>query len=289
MGEATSTLERPAAPLWNQSGFAATWDQKVKRAFEIGPKYYALDLPRYIWHRLSLGLSPWDWGALLVNPLREFRRVVYYRPGLPPRYGEALKLFEEKGIQIGMPRPRLESLLGVWWETRGVAGDYIECGACSGATAMLVALLGKWNGVVQRTLMLDTFEGTPIVSRYDPYRTLGEYRLPADQVAVIEQQCRALGIDDRVEVHKGLFSETFPRLAARDLHFAFVHIDANVYPSTLEACRFALPRVRPGGAAVFDDYNGLCDLGARLAIDEFLAGSGKRPQRLAECSAYLRF
>jgi len=39
---------------------------------------------------------------------------------------------------------------------------------------------------------------------------------------------------------------------------------------------------------VFDDYNGLCDLGARLAIDLALGASAKQPQALAECSAYVR-
>jgi hypothetical protein len=39
---------------------------------------------------------------------------------------------------------------------------------------------------------------------------------------------------------------------------------------------------------VFDDYNGLCDLGARLAIDQYLAPFGLRPRPLVGCSAILR-
>ena len=105
---------------------------------------------------------------------------------------------------------------------------------------------------------------------------------------MIRQQANTLGVDDLVEVHEGLFSECFPALAERELVLAFCHIDANIYQGTLEACEFTLPRMSSGGVMVFDDYNGLCDLGARLAIDVALGASGRRPQPLAECSAFVQ-
>ncbi len=73
-----------------------------------------------------------------------------------------------------------------------------------------------------------------------------------------------------------------------DPRFAFAHIDANLFESTREACAFTLPRVAPGGIVVFDDYNGVCDLGARLAIDLCLGRGAVRPSPLAWCSCYLR-
>src|SRR6185369_2257940 len=99
----------------------------------------------------------------------------------------------------------------------------------------------------------------------------GEFRPPADQLDVIRRQADALRVADRVEIHRGLFCDTFAALGPRDPHFAFVHIDANIYAGTRDACAFTIPRVAPGGAVVFDDYNGACDLGARLAIDEYLS------------------
>ncbi len=128
----------------------------------------------------------------------------------------------------------------------------------------------------------------PAISNYDLSRNPGEFQPPANQVELIHRQAQALKIDDRVEVHQGLFADTFAVLGGRDRRFAFVHIDANIYQGTLEACAFTIPRVAPGGLIVFDDYNGVCDLGARLAIDEYLAGRGLRPQPLAACSAYVR-
>ena len=85
-----------------------------------------------------------------------------------------------------------------------------------------------------------------------------------------------------------MFADTFARLAARRPRFAFAHIDANIYSGTLDACAFVLPRAAPGGAVVFDDYNGVCDLGARLAIDQALRGTGLRPRPLTASSAWVR-
>jgi O-methyltransferase len=95
-------------------------------------------------------------------------------------------------------------------------------------------------------------------------------------------------VDDRVEVCQGLFCDTFKTLEKRDLKFAFVHIDANIYQGTLEACQFTVPRISSGGAVVFDDYNGPCDLGARLAIDQFFSGREVRLLPLAGSSVWLR-
>jgi hypothetical protein len=81
--------------------------------------------------------------------------------------------------------------------------------------------------------------------------------------------------------------DSFPRIAPT-ARFSFAHVDANIYEGTRDACAFVIPRMNAGGVVVFDDYNGLMDLGARLAIDEYLAGHGMRPQPLAECSAFLR-
>jgi O-methyltransferase len=189
---------------------------------------------------------------------------------------------------LTIPKPRLEGLVRTWWRTRDVPGDVIECGAYKGATSLLLALLGSLNGLQQKVLILDTFEGMPDVSGYDLARQPGEFRPPDDQAELIHRQAEALGVAHRVEVHKGLFNNTFAVIGPRDSHFAFVHIDANIYQGTLDACAFTIPRVSPGGVVVFDDYNGVCDLGARLAIDEFLAGRGLRPQPLAASSAYVQ-
>ena len=283
-----SSTAHPQPQVFDDSHHAATLLRKVGRALQLGPKYYLWDLPRYFAHRRRRRLPLWD-PAALTNPLREFRPTCPAPEALPPGYGEALARFAEAGLILTIPRPRLENLLRIWWETRIAAGDVIECGAYRGGTSLFLALLGRLNGIDQKVLLMDTFAGMPPVSVYDLGRTDGEFTPPSDQVDVIRRQAEALAIAERIEIHRGLFNETFPALAARDARFAFVHIDANIYEGTLEACRFAIPRVSPSGAVVFDDYNGVCDLGARLAIDEFFAGRGIKPQPLTASSAWVRF
>jgi Macrocin-O-methyltransferase (TylF) len=275
------------ANVFDESHHAATLPRKLLRALELGPKYYFLDLPRYFAHRKNCKLPMWDL-AVLTNPLREFWPRCPTADALPPHYQQALALFAEAQIGLTIPRERLGKLLQVWWETRTVRGDAIECGAYRGATSLLIALLGRLNGLQQRVLMLDTFAGMPAVSRYDLSRQNGEFQPPADQVAQIAKYAEILGVSDRIEIHEGRFTDTFAALAARDPRFAFVHIDANIYQGTLEACQFTVPRVSHGGAVVFDDYNGVCDLGARLAIDEYFAGHGIKPLPLTASSAWVR-
>ncbi len=274
-------------PVFDESHHAATFLRKVYRALQLGPKYYLWDLPRYFAHRRDRNLPLCDVAAF-TNPLREFRSRSPAGMELPPHYPEALGHLADAGVRLTIPRQRLEALLQVWWSTRTVAGDVIECGAYRGATSLLLALLGRLNGVAQQVHMLDTFAGMPSVSGYDLGRQSGEFRPPPDQVELIRGQAAALGVMERIEVHKGLFAETFAVLLPRRPAFAFVHIDANIYQGTLDACRFTIPYVASGGAVVFDDYNGVCDLGARLAIDEYFAGQGVKPLPLTASSAWVR-
>jgi hypothetical protein len=272
--------------VFDDSHHAATLPRKCWRALQLGPKYYFWDLPRYFAHRGRRGLPVWDRSAL-TNPLREFRPQAPPSEDLPPAYEQALARFAEVGIQLTIPRERLGKLLQVWWQTRNIAGDVIECGAYRGATSLLIALLGRLDGISQRVHMCDTFAGMPAVSGYDLGREVGEFQPPPDQVQMILRQAEALGVSDRVQMHRGLFADTLPQLAACQPRFALVHIDANIYQGTLDACCWTIPSVAPGGAVVFDDYNGVCDLGARLAIDEYLAGQGSclKPIPLTASSA----
>ncbi len=277
----------PGTGVFDSSHYAAGWWRKVQRSFQLGPRYYLWDLPRYWKRRRMLHLPGWDLAAFFT-PLREFHARTPGQWPLPPAYTQVLQSLREAGVRVALPRARLEALLGVWWSTRSVPGDAIECGSYRGATALTLALLGQIHQISQRILLLDTFSGTPETCPYDISRPQGEFVPPADQVDVIRQQAQALGILDRIEIHQGLFAESFARLEARDLRFAFVHIDANLYQGTREACLFTLPRMHPGGALVFDDYNGPCDLGPRLAIDQSLMGTGLKLQPLVWSSAYVR-
>lgn len=280
-------IEGSDSSVFETTHYAAGVLNKLKRSLELGPKYYLWDVPNYYVSRKRLKLPLWDPGVLF-NPLREFRRNTYHRFPSPPHYEDALRRLAEIGVRMTMPRGRLEALVAAWWQTHQVRGDVIECGAFRGATSLLLALLGAVHRVPQTTLMLDTFRGMPDPSSFDPSRRRGEFVPMENQADKIREQAAALGISDRVEIHQGLFHDTFAKLQPRGLQFSFAHVDANIYQSTWEACEYAVPRVSSGGIVVFDDYNGVCDLGARLAIDKHLATRRLRPIPLAGSSAFIR-
>jgi Macrocin-O-methyltransferase (TylF) len=276
----------PSDCVFDEKHYSATFRRKLIRSFQLGPKYYLWDLPRYFAFRHSVGLTVWDC-ATLLNPLREFSGRIYQQWELPPGHQAALDRLHRAGVRIALPRARLLGVLGVWWACRSRPGDVIECGSYEGATGLLLALLGRENSLNQVCHLLDTFSGSPAPSRFDGARSAGEFAQTADQSVILRQQAEILGVADRVKIHKGLFSETFAKLREQAQRYAFAHIDANIYASTLEACEFVLPRMNEGGAIVFDDYNSMCDLGARLAIDRYFHNRPERLKHLAGCSAYV--
>jgi len=273
-------------PPFSTDHYAVGFGAKLLRALGAGPAYCLWHLPRYLLHRRRLGLG-WD-AAAWTLPLREFRPACHHRLPLPAAYGELLAALAEAGVEVCLPPLRFEALAAAWWSVRDVVGDVVECGSYEGASALALAVLGRLHGKDQKVLMLDTFRGIPAVGETDAFRRPGEFEPAADQVSRIGEQAAALGVTERIEIHAGLFADSFTRLAERALRFAFVHVDANVYEGTDQACAFTLPRLAEGGAVVFDDYNGPFDLGARLAIDRHLAGRPETLRDLAWSSAWIR-
>jgi hypothetical protein len=271
--------------MFDESHHAATLGRKLGRALVLGPLYYARDLPRYARDRRTLGLPVCDVGAVL-NPLCEFWPPARPPFPLPPRAADALREVCGMGFRPTMPRARLQALIGLWWAAHRAPGDVIECGAYCGATSLILAVLGRISGVRQTVWVLDTFRGSPEPTGPDYARSAGEFAPPPGQAEAIRRGAEGLGVSDRVEVRPGLFRDSFRAIPA-GTQFALAHIDCNLFQSTWEACSFTAPRVAPGGAVVFDDYNGVCDLGARLAIDRYFADGRARPRTLSGSSAYI--
>lgn len=279
-----SSTESPKSPFTTKY-YSSSLGAKIVRALGAGPSYYLQALPRYLARRRQLGLG-WD-PAAWITPLKEFRPARHHHLPKPPQYDEALALVAGAGVSLALPAMRFEAVASVWWSVRQVPGEVIECGAFEGATALTLAVLGKLHRLEQKVLVLDTFAGTPDGGSDDLLRQGGEFESAPDQVEVIRRQAARLGVDDRIEIHAGLFADTFRHLAATELELAFAHIDANVYEGTYQACEFVLPRIRSGGAVVFDDYGSPFDLGARLAIDRYFHDRPEKPRPLAWCAAYL--
>jgi hypothetical protein len=271
--------------LFDTENYASSFTKKLIRSFQLGPKYYIYDIPKYYYYRAKKQLAVFDFLAL-YNPFREIIRKEYHNFEKPKYFDEALKECYDAGITFSMPYIRLKSLSSIWEKTSHLEGDVIEFGAYKGATSLFLATLGKLNNIDQKVLLLDTFEGIPSSSKYDLNRKGGEYIPAKEQTEIIFNFAKKLGIEDRIIIKKGLFSKSIEKLINESYRYSFAHIDANIYTGTLEACEYVIPRMIKTGGIVFDDYNGLCDLGARLAIDSYLKNNDK-PMPLCSASAYL--
>ncbi len=160
-----------------------------------------------------------------------------------------------------------ERLFALWQYARALAhkpGEMAEVGVYKGGTAKLLS-----RACPEKPLHLfDTFEGMPEVSAVDLHRA-GDF---AD--TSIDAVRAFLGNRPGLEVHPGLFPETGAAVA--DRRFALVYVDVDIYPSVLACLEFFYPRLTPGGAMLFDDYEARTCPGVRQAIDEFLADKPER-------------
>jgi len=140
----------------------------------------------------------------------------------------------------------------------GVPGDLIEAGAWRGGVAILMRGVLKAYGVDDRLVWVaDSFSGLPEPdpARYPSDRNVGAHEF--EQLAVSGEEVRENFkryrlLDDQVRFLEGWFSDTLPGL--RETRSAVVHIDADMYGSTMEALVNLYDGLSPGGFLIIDDF-----------------------------------
>ena len=141
-----------------------------------------------------------------------------------------------------------------------VAGDMAEAGVYLGGTALIMLAASR----AKRLHLFDTFEGLP--HEEGPVFHAGGW---AGSVATVQRNLSAQA--DRVELYPGLFPGSAADLG--HLRFSFVHLDLDLYDSTLAALEWFWPRLESGGILLSHDYP-LSD-GVVRAFDEFFAERGE--------------
>jgi O-methyltransferase len=140
--------------------------------------------------------------------------------------------------------------------TGKVAGAIAELGVYRGGSARLICQVKG-----DRSLHLfDTFAGLPEASKSDPDFRKGGF---ASSETEVRQYLSAF---PDVHFHVGFFPDTTKGL--EDLKFSFVHLDADLYESTIAGLQWFYPRLNRGGMLVSHDYDAE---GVRRAFDEFFA------------------
>jgi len=134
-----------------------------------------------------------------------------------------------------------------------------------------VAELGVYKGGItkfmascfpDRTIYaFDTFEGMPtdLVGDKDCSDIIGEFQDVDDVLEYLD--------DPNIEIRKGLFPATTNGLELNI--FSLVHLDADIYESTLAGLQFFWPRMAYGGVIIMDDFEFGPAPGVRMAFDDY--------------------
>jgi O-methyltransferase len=143
-----------------------------------------------------------------------------------------------------------------------IQGSMAEVGVYKGETAKLIHHLAPHR----KFILFDSFEGLPHqVIREDCDGTVRPQTVKFDD-ATPEEVATFIAGNDNLEIRKGIFPETAQGLESEV--FALVHLDADLYQSTLDGLQFFYPRLSPGGSLVVHDYNHNWE-GVKKAVDEF--------------------
>jgi hypothetical protein len=153
--------------------------------------------------------------------------------------------------------------------TSRLPGAIAEVGVAYGASARLIA---EYSG--GRTVHLfDTFAGLPDPGSGDSAKFRpGDFQCDLDSVRHYLE-----GLP--VEFHKGLFPASAEGLESE--RFSFVHLDVDLYQSTLDCLRFFYPRMCAGGIILCHDYRSAA--GVDRAFSEFFAD---KPESILELLGY---
>ena len=155
----------------------------------------------------------------------------------------------------------LEELLNIYQlakNTSHLDGDIAEVGVYKGGSAKLLAI---WKG--KRSLHLfDSFQGMASTSKNIDIHRVGDFNDTS-----FEAVKQYLFEFDNLYLHKGWFPCNSELV--KNNRFSLVHLDVDLYQSTLDALNFFYERMVRGGIILSHDYNSLSCPGVVKAFDEF--------------------
>lgn len=136
-----------------------------------------------------------------------------------------------------------EQLINALRATENVAGEIAEVGTYRGASARLL----RQYGAPRKTLhVFDTFAGLPQPGDHDAQFLKGQF---ASELADVRAYLGEAGM----EYHVGRCPESADE-RVRAMRFSFVHIDVDLYQSTLDCLEFFYPRMSAGAILLSHDF-----------------------------------
>jgi hypothetical protein len=147
-------------------------------------------------------------------------------------------------------------------QAQTLSGAYAEAGVYDGGSARILC---EAKGA-DHLHLFDTFAGMPETDpKADPHFTAGQF---ADTNR--QKVADYLAAFPNVHLHQGFFPASAADVPA-DRLFKFVHLDLDIYRSTLDGLRFFYPRLVRKGIIISHDYGNVTAPGVRQAFQEFLA------------------
>lgn len=164
---------------------------------------------------------------------------------------ERTKISEKTGRQVmaGLPVkslpalsvPRVMSIYGAIGEI-SLDGDYAEFGVFRGNAARLILALMTGE---RKLHLFDSFEGLP--EDWTHAKKAGAFKLAEGEVPRFNPK--------RTTVHKGWFKDTVPGFGqSTTAPLSFIHMDADLYSSTIDVMFNINHLIVPGTIILFDEY-----------------------------------
>jgi len=170
----------------------------------------------------------------------------------------AQSLRDNEGLQ------GLEERYNLWALARAVAerpGALAEVGVYRGGSAKFICA-AKGDAALH---LFDTFTGMPPV---DSASDGGFHEGDFIDTSVAQVRDYLAGFD-HVHFHAGVFPVSAAELEQASPTFKFVHLDVDLYSSTLAALNWFYPRMERGGLMLTHDYSDVTVPGVKRAFDEF--------------------
>jgi len=210
----------------------------------------------------------------LLKPIRKpLLHTTQFALGLTQR---EIVSFSQNGRADAAKRIR-EIVTGFPVQTVGVAEAYLIRNAVIATSQVpgLLAEVGVFRGGTARVIsevkgsrvlhLFDTFEGLPPPGGHDTAFEAGEYACSLESVQAYLADCTD------VHYHQGLFPDTSGPVEHE--RFSFVHLDVDLYESTLASLGFFYPRMSRGAMLISHDY--VEHPPVKQAFDEYFQGTGQ--------------
>ena len=139
-------------------------------------------------------------------------------------------------------------------------GELAEVGVYQGGSAKLICEVKRDKDLY----LFDTFTGLPEVSEDDTH--FGKKHWYENEFSNTSEEAirKLLSRYKNVHIIKGIFPESGKAIIEKK--FCFVHLDVDLYKSTIESLRFFFPRMVKGGIIMVHDFH---SDGIQKAFKEF--------------------